>query len=454
MVDAREVVNISGIPIAAQKDLVAEIFSTLQLTTSKVYVFKSRLGQDPVFRTIGPVFDERITTPPPSPNAAQVDEAEEEGGYDEGPVDLPDLMMHREPVEKHVVEEQPPIEEPLEQGVATELNGGRRPLRSAPRLQRGFLGRRAPPPDVLYAAAAMADAAQERLDADADEAEDTDFIGPPPPAFVAEDEATTGDNRVQEVLRIINAAAQKVDAYAIMGADPSLKTAEIKKCYWRLSLRVHPDKCDHEQAKEAFDLIHKAHKELQDPVQRRVLDDKREEAEVLKMVRKQRLEAREAALWRQTRGLPPEEGDEKLLGIGDDGEEEEEEGRGTWMTELPPERRPNQGPPSQTSQTSFAKTAQTGRGDTSGWTGTPAQAKARAAQKYIESYEATLRLEASEAQAKAAAEKTAKMVDSYNDRQRPKTLLEMHQVWSDAAHGAFGARGVQGDAGPSAREQV
>ncbi|KAK3255968.1 hypothetical protein CYMTET_34873 [Cymbomonas tetramitiformis] len=280
MVDAREVVNISGIPIAAQKDLVAELFSTLQLTTSKVYVFKSRLGQDPVFRTIG--------------------------GYDEGPVDLPDLMMHREPVEKHVVEEQPPIEEPLEQGVATELNGGRRPLRSAPRLQRGFLGRRAPPPDVLYAAAAMADAAQERLDADADEAEDTDFIGPPPPAFVAEDEATTGDNRVQEVLRIINAAAQKEDAYAIMGADPSLKTAEIKKCYWRLSLRVHPDKCDHEQAKEAFDLIHKAHKELQDPVQRRVLDDKREEAEVRKMVRKQRLEAREAALWRQTRGLPPE----------------------------------------------------------------------------------------------------------------------------------------------------
>ncbi|KAK3273305.1 hypothetical protein CYMTET_18445, partial [Cymbomonas tetramitiformis] len=67
------------------------------------------------------------------------------------------------------------------------------------------------------------------------------------------------------------------------------------------------------------------------------------------------------------------------------------------------------------------------RGDTSGWTDTPAQAKARAAQKYIESYEATLRLEASEAQAKAAAEKTAKMVDSYNDRQRPKTLLEMHQ---------------------------
>ncbi|KAK3248949.1 hypothetical protein CYMTET_41608 [Cymbomonas tetramitiformis] len=420
MVDAREVVNISGIPIAAQKDLVAELFSTLQLTTSKVYVFKSRLGQDPVFRTIGPVFDERITTPPPSPNAAQVDEAEEErGGYDEGPVDLPDLMMHREPVEKHVVEEQPPIEEPLEQGVATELNGGETATAIGPTAPKRVLGPQAPPPDVLYAATAMADLAQERPDADADEAEDTDFIGPPPPAFVAEDEATTGDSRVQEVLRIINAAAQKEDAYAIMGADPSLKTAEIKKCYWRLSLRVHPDKCDHEQAKEAFDLIHKAHKELQDPVQRRVLDDKREEAEVLKMVRKQRLEAREAALWRQTRGLPPEEGDEKLLDIEDDG------------------------PPSQTSQTSFAKTAQTGRGDTSGWTDTPAQAKDRAAQKYIESYEATLRLEASEAQAKAAAEKTAKMVDSYNDRQRPKTLLEMHQVWSDAAHGAFGARGVR-----------
>jgi hypothetical protein len=33
----------------------------------------------------------------------------------------------------------------------------------------------------------------------------------------------------------------------------------VKKAFWKLSLMVHPDKCDHPQAAEAFDLVKKAH---------------------------------------------------------------------------------------------------------------------------------------------------------------------------------------------------
>lgn len=35
--------------------------------------------------------------------------------------------------------------------------------------------------------------------------------------------------------------------------------------YWKLSLLVHPDKCSHPQAHQAFIKLNKAFKELQDP---------------------------------------------------------------------------------------------------------------------------------------------------------------------------------------------
>jgi hypothetical protein len=37
--------------------------------------------------------------------------------------------------------------------------------------------------------------------------------------------------------------------------------------YWKLSLLVHPDKCTHPRAHEAFTALNKAFKDLQDPVQ-------------------------------------------------------------------------------------------------------------------------------------------------------------------------------------------
>jgi hypothetical protein len=51
--------------------------------------------------------------------------------------------------------------------------------------------------------------------------------------------------------------------------------------------------------------------------------------------------------------------------------------RETWMTELPPERRPGTGPPSQHSQTTFSRQGIKGRGDTCEWTDTPEARAAR-----------------------------------------------------------------------------
>ena len=58
--------------------------------------------------------------------------------------------------------------------------------------------------------------------------------------------------------------AAVADAYAVLGVTASATSAEVKKKYMRLSLLIHPDKCSHRDAHEAFQAIAKAAKTLQD----------------------------------------------------------------------------------------------------------------------------------------------------------------------------------------------
>lgn len=44
---------------------------------------------------------------------------------------------------------------------------------------------------------------------------------------------------------------------------PLPPAGEVKKRYWRLSLLIHPDKCSHPQAHDAFQAVTAAAKELQ-----------------------------------------------------------------------------------------------------------------------------------------------------------------------------------------------
>ena len=53
------------------------------------------------------------------------------------------------------------------------------------------------------------------------------------------------------------------DAYDVLGVAPDAGAADVKKRYWRLSLLVHPDKCGHARANNAFQAVSTAAKELQ-----------------------------------------------------------------------------------------------------------------------------------------------------------------------------------------------
>ncbi|KZV97478.1 chaperone regulator [Exidia glandulosa HHB12029] len=80
----------------------------------------------------------------------------------------------------------------------------------------------------------------------------------------------TAFQRESEVERIF--AAFKLNPYEILDLDQVSTPEEIKKQYRKLSLFIHPDKCSHARAPEAFDLLKKAEQELSDENKREELD--------------------------------------------------------------------------------------------------------------------------------------------------------------------------------------
>ncbi|CAA7266957.1 unnamed protein product [Cyclocybe aegerita] len=76
--------------------------------------------------------------------------------------------------------------------------------------------------------------------------------------------------REVEVERIFKAF--KLNPYDILDIKETATADEIKKKYRQLSLFIHPDKCSHERAPEAFDILKKAESELSDRAKREELD--------------------------------------------------------------------------------------------------------------------------------------------------------------------------------------
>ncbi|KAL8234556.1 hypothetical protein R6Q59_020656 [Mikania micrantha] len=287
-----------------------------------------------------------------------------------------------------------------------------------PAPKKRVIGPAMPSAELLAAAAKLTEAEAELREAEIGE-DDELFIGPPPPAVVNEAASANDAERFEEVTRIMGAEID--NPYDIVGVNRNMAADSIKKRYWKLSLMVHPDKCPHPEAHQAFVKLNKAFKDLQDPVKRKAMDDKIDEKEEKERFKLELKAMREAAQWRRLQGISME-GDDALLA---DLDVKEEKRRDEWMTTLPPERKP--GVATQQSSKSFSRTSKEGRGDTSVWTDTPSDRAQKAKMNYLEAYNEAAALAAATDQEKKTSNADAELVDKYNKAKRSKSLMEKHQ---------------------------
>jgi curved DNA-binding protein CbpA len=295
-------------------------------------------------------------------------------------------------------------------GVAIAIEGER------PRKQ---LGPMAPPKEML-----------EEMQRQQRELADEGFgFGPPPPDIVEFVDSKSSESRSATARRVISILKNDGDAYDVLSASPEHSNAELKKIYWKLSLVIHPDKCDEPCAAAAFDAVKKAYEVLKDETQRKALDEKRNSAKDREEFEAWLKSEREKAIWRKKRNesLP---GDEDLLDDAFDkapGSADDDKTREVWMTELPPERKAAQGPLS-ASVTAFAKDGLMVRDQKTidEWTRNPKDGKSET-MLFLEQQEKMYALPNAVAQAKKEDEKR-KMIDEYNEGAgRTKSLLEQHR---------------------------
>ncbi|KAJ8551185.1 hypothetical protein K7X08_000555 [Anisodus acutangulus] len=283
---------------------------------------------------------------------------------------------------------------------------------------RRVVGPAMPSAELLAAAAKLTEAQAELRDVELEE--DTEFfLGPPPPALVIETESANDAERFEEVTRIMGADAD--NSYDVLGANRNMLSDNMKKRYWKLSLMVHPDKCTHPEAHQAFVKLNKAYKDLQDPDKRKVLDEKIKRKEEEEEIKADLQAMREAAQWRRLQGISME-GDDLLLA---EMEVKVAPKRDEWMTTLPPERKA--GVVRMHSTTNFSKSSKEGRGDTSVWTDTPLDRAQKAKMNYLEAFNEASALASKELQEKSRASVDAELVEQYNKARRSKSMVEKHQ---------------------------
>merc|ERR1719421_2216294 len=77
-----------------------------------------------------------------------------------------------------------------------------------------------------------------------------------------EEKLGTAEEVVERLMRRQNSAA----AFEHLMISPDASEGEITKQYRKLSILIHPDKCKHESASEAFQILAKAYQEMKDPM--------------------------------------------------------------------------------------------------------------------------------------------------------------------------------------------
>ncbi|KAI1461315.1 DnaJ-domain-containing protein [Annulohypoxylon moriforme] len=95
-------------------------------------------------------------------------------------------------------------------------------------------------------------------------------------ALEAESKEFDKDAEIDRILK-----AFRLDAYAVLDLNPGVPESDIKVCYRKKSLLIHPDKTKNPQAPEAFDRLKKAQTELMDEKHRERLDEAIADARML-----------------------------------------------------------------------------------------------------------------------------------------------------------------------------
>lgn len=385
MIDDGQAVDISGLSEKSLVKYLRKLFLSLNLNQTGSLVFLLPSGARPTLEVVGAVIRPKSES--------------------EGPViDNREPNNNLQPNQEHKPDDGGP-DLPCAQ-------------QEMPTPRKRVIGPAMPSAELLAAAAKLTEAEAELREAEVGE-DDQLFIGPPPPAVVNEAASANDAERFEEVTRIMGAEVD--NPYDVVGVNRNMAADNIKKRYWKLSLMVHPDKCTHPEAHQAFIKLNKAFKDLQDPVKRKAMDDKIDEKEEKERFKLELKAMQEAAQWRRLQGISME-GDDALLAAM---EVKVEKKRDEWMTTLPPERKP--GVATQQSTKSFSRNSKEGRGDTSAWTDTPSDRAQKAKMNYLEAYNEAAALAAANDQEKKASNADAELVDKYNKAKRSKSLVEKHQ---------------------------
>ncbi|CAK9309646.1 unnamed protein product [Citrullus colocynthis] len=389
MIDDGQAVDISGISARSLTKHLKKLFVSLNLEESQEKVFLLPSNVRPTLEVIGPLIETHM---------------EQKSNLGDRSVTLDDKSS-------------PPLNMETTQAREENMSELAYPDGEARGPKRRMLGPEMPSAELLAAAAKLTEAQTELREAELEE-DDELFVGPPPPAMVAEAETANEAERFEEVSRIMDVEGDS--PYDILGLNRNLSIENIKKRYWKMSLLVHPDKCSHPQANQAFIRLNNAFKELQDPDKRKALDDKIKLKEEQEQFKVELRGMREAAKWRKSQGISMEGDDELLADM--DAEVKVEPKRDEWMTSLPPERKPGM-----TMQSSrFSKSSKEGRGDTSVWTDTPSDRAQKAKMSYLEAYNEAAALASNEEEAKKYSSEST-LVDKYNQEKRSKSLVEKHR---------------------------
>ncbi|KAI3803878.1 hypothetical protein L1987_32042 [Smallanthus sonchifolius] len=388
LIDDGQAVDISGLSEKLLVKYLKNLFLSLNLNEKGKVVFLLPSGVPPTLEVVGSV----------------ITKLKSQG---------PSIIDNHEP-RNDLHTEQPNEEHKLDDGGSNLTQA----QDDVPAPKKRVIGPAMPSAELLAAAAKLTEAEAELREAEVGE-DDELFIGPPPPAVIKEAASANDAERFEEVTRIMGAEVDNL--YDVVGVNRNMAADSIKKRYWKLSLMVHPDKCTHPEAHQAFIKLNKAFKDLQDPVKRKAIDDKIDEKEEKERFMMELKAMREAAQWRRLQGISME-GDEALLA---DMDVKEEKRRDEWMTTLPPERKP--GVATQQSTKSFSRTSREGRGDTSGWTDTPSDRAQKAKMNYLEAYNEAAALAAANDQEKRTSNADAELVDRCNKAKRSKSLVEKHQ---------------------------